>query len=160
MSLEKEKDKHLEDVIKKEKRAETKKKLLTYLNVVLIVFICFGAFYLYRSEQPQNDPETAISQIKKQLPVKFDDYTTFKSLDEKVDEIVITIEKSKEVFENLTVEQREENLQAYLNQSKNLCSIAILRQILEDGKNIRVVISAGEEQKEQVLRVETCSQTK
>ena len=158
MSLDK--NKHLEYAVKKEKSSELKKRLQTYLNVVLIVLICFVAFYFYRSGQPQNDPETAISQIKKQLPVKFDEYTTFKSLDENVDEIVITIEKSKEAFEGLTKEQREEDLQAYLNQSKNLCSISILRHILEKGINIRVIISSGNEQKERVLRVETCSQTK
>lgn len=154
------KNKYLDDAVKKEKKTELKKRLQTYLNVVLIVLICFIAFYFYRSGQPQNDPEMAISQIKKQLPVKFDEYTTFKSLDENIDEIVITIEKSKEAFEGLSKEQREEELQAYLNQSKNLCSISILRQILENGKNIRVIISSGNEQKEQVLRVETCLQTK
>lgn len=154
------KNKRLDAAVKKEKRTELKKRLQTYLNVVLIVIICFVAFYFYRSGQPQNDPEIAISQIKKQLPVKFDEYTIFKSLDENIDEIVITIEKSKEAFEGLTKEQREDELKAYLNQSKNLCSISILRQVLENGKNIRVIVSSGNEQKERVLRVETCLQTK
>ncbi len=154
------KNKRLDAAVKKEKRTELKKRLQTYLNVVLIAIICFVAFYFYRSGQPQNDPEIAISQIKKQLPVKFDEYTIFKSLDENIDEIVITIEKSKEAFEGLTKEQREEELKAYLNQSKNLCSISILRQVLENGKNIRVIVSSGNGQKERVLRVETCLQTK
>lgn len=145
------KNKRLDAAVKKEKRTELKKRLQTYLNVVLIAIICFVAFYFYRSGQPQNDPEIAISQIKKQLPVKFDEYTIFKSLDENIDEIVITIEKSKEAFEGLTKEQREEELKAYLNQSKNLCSISILRQVLENGKNIRVIVSSGNGQKERVL---------
>ena len=154
-------DNSLDHSLKEQKKQVRKRKILTYVNTVLIIMVCFGGFYLYRSQtEPQNDPEVAISQLKKQLPVKFDEQTTFKSLDENLDEIVMTIEKSAEAFENLTADQKEEALTAYLNQSKNLCSIAILHQIIENGKNIRVVLTYRDKRKEQLLTVETCSESK
>ena len=77
-------------------------------------------------------------------------------IEENKEGVTLTIEKSLDEFAGLDLKDQHLKLQKYLNQSKNLCSISILKQIIENGKQIKVIIKTDFERAEKVLTVETC----
>ena len=138
------------------KKEALMRKILTYVNVFIVALIALVLYMAYETYVDQPKAGDAISAIKDKLPVKFDDYTTLEQIVENKEGVTLTIEKSLDEFAGLDLKDQHLKLQKYLNQSKNLCSISILKQIIENGKQIKVIIKTDFERAEKVLTVETC----
>lgn len=112
----------------------------TIIRAALCAALLFAAYFAWQKYFGPSESELSFEDLRSRIPYKIDRYTTITRADLTDSSIELTITKTKDSFDGLSVDETEQKLKAFSRGAQSMCNNKLFRDVINGGRPLHVLL--------------------